>query len=188
MLIDFKGLKTENYDIPSFQLNHGEIVLVCLYGGGHYYPLKSTLIDVLTKTTNDEQITIYEPFTFAGHFREPVLRRLLYPVTVEEYINKNAGPDKAIAHKIYSEKQITNNTPVNSLNPLQQKLLSVYLTASKTKHILFDLDGLCAESSDRVYTAIKDLVKSGISAIYLDWSDQYKHDCTTYVELQWRFK
>lgn len=188
MLIDFKGLKTEDYYIPPFQLNQGEIALLYLYGGSHYYPLKSTLIEVLTKTIPDEQVTVYQPFTFVAPFKEPALRRLFYPVTVEEYIHKNAGADKTIAHRIYSEQQITRNTRVNTLSFLQRKLLSLYVTVSKTKYILFDLDGISAESSDHIYTIVKSLVESGGSAIYLDWSNQYKHDCNTYIEVQWQFK
>lgn len=188
MLINFKGLKTEDYHVPSFQLNQGEIALVYLHGGAHYYPLKYQLIDILTNASSDEQVTVHEPFTFVAPFKEPTSRRLFYPVTVEEYIHKNAGPDKTIAHKIYSKKQLTKKTYVKALNPMQHKLLSLYMTLSKTNNILFDLDGLCAESSDYIYHIVKDFVKSGVSAIYLDWSNQYKQDCNTCVELQWRFK
>ncbi len=188
MLIDFKGLKTEDHIIPPFQLNQGEMVLVYLYGGGHYYPLKSALKNVLTRRINDEQITIHEPLLFVDYFKEPTFRKMLYPVTVGEYIKKNGGPNEAIAHKIYAENQITESTRVNTLNVLQRKLLSLYVTVSKTKNIIFDLDGLSAQSSEYAYRIVKNFVKDGLSAIYIDWCDEYKNDCTTYVELQWRSK
>lgn len=161
MLIDFKGLKTEDYFIPSFQLNQGEMVLVYLYGGEHYYPLKSTLKDVLTRRTSSEKITVHEPLLFVEHFKEPALRRILYPITVAEYIRRNAGPDKAIAHKIYTENQITETTCVNGLDTLQQKLLSLYVSLSKAKHIIFDLDGLCPQSAEYMHRIVKHFVKEG---------------------------
>ena len=188
MLIDFKGLKTESYDIPPFQINQGEIVLLHLYSGSHYYPLKSTLVDILTKKISNEQATIHQPFTFVAPFKEPALRKLCYPVTVEEYISKNAGPDKIIAHNIYSEGQITGNTRINTLSFLHRKLLSLYVTVSKTQFILFDLDGLCPQNADSMYNIVKDFVKTGVSAIHLDWNDEYKSDCSNYIELQWRVK
>lgn len=188
MLIECKGIRTEDYYIPPFTLSKREIVLIYLYGGGHYYPLKHTLINAFTKTTSNKHLIIHKPLTFVRHFKEPALRKLLCPVTVQEYIDKNTDQDKAIAYKIYSEKQITANTRINTLSLLQRKLLSLYVTISKTKHILFDLDGLCPQEAEYMYAIVKDFVRTGVSAIHFDWCDEYKHDCTTYIEIQWQFK
>jgi len=37
MLIESKGIRADNFYIPPFELNQGEIVVLCLFGGQHFY-------------------------------------------------------------------------------------------------------------------------------------------------------
>ncbi len=88
MLIENKGIKIDNFYIPPFDLNVGEIVVLYLFNGQHFYETEMFLKDIFCGKTKDENVIVNKNLTFVEHFIEPKLRRLFYPVTVGNQLTK----------------------------------------------------------------------------------------------------
>ena len=185
MLIENKGIKTDTFYIPPFILNAGEIIIVNLFNGPHFYETKTFLKELLCGHTINDNIIIRQKLTFVEHFTEPVFRRFFYPVTVQEYLKKYANSDSPYATKIFDLDAINNKTKVNSLTDIQRRLLSLYATLSKTNTIIFDLAGQSIHEAQETYKIVQEVIKNEGSAILLDGYDDLKNDCTKYIELQW---
>ena len=185
MLIENKGIKTDNFYIPPFDLNVEEIIVLYLFNGQHFYDTEMFLKDIFCGNTKDENVIVHKNLTFVEHFIEPKLRRLFYPVTVGEYLKKNANLDSPYATKIYEIDWINEKTKVNTLAGNPRRLLCLYATLSKTNNIVFDLVGQDPKGAEKTYEIVKDVVKKGGSVILLDCFEDMKNDCTKYIELQW---
>ncbi len=185
MIVESKGIKTDKYYIPPFELRDGEIVVIYLYGGAHFYELKMELVDIFTGKSKNANVSIFRPLTFVEHFIEPAFRRLFYPVTVREYLKRNANSMSNFTKKIYDNKWINKKTKVHSLAWDQRKLLCLYSTLSKTTDIVFDVAGLDPQGAIKTYQIVKENIKNGGSAILIDWTDEMKNDCTKFITIEW---
>lgn len=185
MLINNKGIKTNTFYIPPFELNAGDFVVLYLYNGWHFYETEMFLKDIFCGNTENENVVVHKRLTFVEHFIEPTFRRLFYPVTVGEYLRKNANLDSPYAEKIYEIEWINKKTKVNTLAGNPRRLLSLYATLSKIDNIIFDISGVGPQDAKEIYKIVKETVKKGGSAILLDGFDDLKNDCTKYIELQW---
>lgn len=185
MLIENKGIKTTDFYIPPFDLNSGEIVVLFLFNGQHFYETEMFLKDIFCGRTKDENVVVNKSLTFVEHFIESKLRGLFFPVTVGEYLKKNANPESPYAAKIYEIEWIKENTKVNTLAGNPRRLLCLYATLSKTDNIVFDIVGQDPIGAEETYKVVKEVVKKGGSAILLDGFNDMKNDCTKYIELQW---
>lgn len=188
MLIENKGIQTDTFYIPSFELNEGEIVVLYLFNGQHFYDTEMFLKDIFSGKTTDENVVVNKNLTFVDHFIEPKLRRLLYPVTVGEYLRCNANFDSPFATKIYEIEWINEKTKVNTLAGHPRRLLTLYATLSKTNNIIFDMVGQDPNGAEETYEIVKKVVENGGSAILLDCFEDMKNDCTKYIELEWTKK
>jgi len=188
MLIKNKGIKTNTFYIPPFDLNVGEIIVLYLFNGSHFYETEMFLKDIFIGKTKDKNVVVNQKLTFVEHFIEPKFRRLFYPMTVSEYLEKNANQNSPYASKIYQIDWINEKTKVNTLPGNPRRLLSLYATLSKTKNIIFDVAGQDPQGAERTYKIVKEVVSNGGSAILLDGFEDMKKDCTKYVELQWNKK
>lgn len=188
MLIESKGIKTDTYYIPPFELREGELVIIYLYGGTHYFDLKTQLADIFTGKKRNDNVNIFRPLTFVEHFKESTFRRLFCPVTVEEYLSKNANSKNNLATKIYGIDWISKKTKVNTLASTPRKLLCMFSTLSKTNDIVFDLAGLDPQGALETYRIVKDTIRNGGSAILIDWADDMKDDCTKFISIEWTKK
>ncbi|PIF46327.1 hypothetical protein CLU96_3357 [Chryseobacterium sp. 52] len=186
MLLENKGIKTDTFYIPPFDLNVGEIVVLNLFQGAHFYETEMLIREILCGRIPNENVIIHQNLTFAEHFFESKIRSFFYPVTVGEYLKKNANPDSPYATKIYETEWINKKTKVNTLAGNPRKSLSLYATLSKTENIVFDLRGQDPQGAKETYTIVKAVVKNGGSAILLDGFNEMKNDCTKYIEIQWK--
>lgn len=183
-LIKNYGLKTDLFYLPPFELKANEIVVINIFEGGLFYDTEMFLKDIFTGKTQNENITVLEPLTFVEHIIEPTLRRLLYPITVDEYLRKKASLNSSFYSKIYETPFITKKTKVNSLAGTYRKQLSLYAQLSVTNKILLDLVGVDPQGVDKIYSLIKENIRSGGACILLDKTDDMKSDCNHYIELQ----
>jgi hypothetical protein len=183
MILESKGIKTDKYYIPPFELQEGEIVVIYLYGGAHYYDLKMELVDIFTGKIKNACVNIIRPLTFVKYFIEPAFRRIFYPVTVSEYLKRNGNSKSNFATKIYDNKCITKKTKVHSLAWNLRRLLCLYSTLSKTTDIVFDVAGLDPKGAEETYQIVKENIKNGGSAIFIDWTDDMKNDCTKFITI-----
>lgn len=185
MLIENKGIQTDLFYVPPFTLNEGEIIVINLFNGAHFHETKMFLKDIFCGKTHHESTIIHKKMTFAEHFRESKFRYIFYPMTVGEYLKKNANPASPYALKIYETEGINKKIKVNTLTGSPRRLLSLYTTLSNTNNIIFDLVGLGPDGAKENYKIVKEVVKKGGSAILLDGYDDMKNYCTKYIELQW---
>ncbi len=188
MIVESKGIKTDQYYIPPFELREGELVVIYLYGGAHYYDLKKELVDIFTGKTRHDKVNIFRPLTFVNHFKESVFGRLFYPVTVGEYLSKNANAKSNFASRIYDIARISKRTKVNTLERNAEKLLCLYSTLSKSTNIVFDLSGQDPQGALETYNIVKDSIRNGGSAILIDWANDMKYDCTKFITIEWTKK
>ncbi len=186
MIIENKGIKKDNYFIPPFELNKGELIVLYLFGGQHFYPTKMYLKDIFTGKLKDENVLVNMPLKFVDYFVEPRWRSLFYPITVGEYLKENANLNSEYATKIYeTHNWITTKTKVHSLPGTPRKQLCLFERLSKSKNIIFDLEGQDPLGVEETYKFVKENIKNGGSGILLDWADDMKNDCTKFIELQW---
>jgi len=185
MILQNKGIQTEKFHIPSFELKAGELVVLHLFNGAHFYETEMLLKNIFCGNVKNENVEIYKELTFVEYFKEPKLREIFHPITVGEYLKKNANLNNSYSTKIYETKWINKKTKVNSLVGNSRKSLSLYATLSKTNNIIFDVAGQDPIGAQQTYDIVKDEVKKGGSAILLDAFDDMKNDCTKYIELEW---
>jgi hypothetical protein len=184
MLIDFKGLKTNDFYIPPFTLSEGEIIVLNLQNGMHFYELSMWIKDLFTQKIKHESIIVNSPLSFVDYFKESFWRRNVFPVTVKEFLKKNADAKSNYAGKIYDITWITDATRVNTLAGTPRKMLTLYATLSKTNNIVFDLSGVDPIGGEQIYDIVKAVVKNGGSAILLDHCPEMKNNCTRYLEVE----
>lgn len=185
MLIENKGIRTDSFYIPPFELNEGEIIVLNLLGGQHFYETEMYLKDIFCGKSKNEDVLVHKRLAFVAHFLEPQFSRLFYPMTVGRYLKKNANFDSPFATKIYETDWIKERTKVNTLAGNPRKLLSLYATLSNTDCTVFDVVGQGLQGARDTYKIVKNVVKNGGSAILLDCFGDFKNDCTKYIELQW---
>ena len=170
MIIESKGIKTDKYFIPPFHLQQGEIVIIYLYHGAHFYDTEMELVKIFTSKTFHQNVKICKPLTFIADFKESKLRHLFYPVTAGEYSVDNS---------------IDNKIKVRTLSRYQQKLLSLYAAFTHSAAIVFDLRGLGAIEAEETYEVVKTYVKNGGAAILLEGYNEMKDDCTKFITIEW---
>lgn len=185
MILQNKGIQTEKFYLPPFELKAGELIVLHLFSGAHFYETEMLLKNIFCGNIIDENIQIYGKMTFVEHFREPKIRRIFCPVTVGEYLKQNSNLNSLYSSKIYEIEWIKKKTKVNTLAGNPRRLLSIYATLSKTNNIIFDVAGQDPIGAKEIYEIVKNEVKKGGSAILLDSFDDMKNDCTKYIEIQW---
>lgn len=186
MLIENQGIKKDNYLIPPFVLKEGEIIVLHIFGGQHFHRTELYLKDIFTGKVKHENVIVYKPLTFVEDIFEPRWRSLFFPITVGEYLKKNANLNNEYATKIYETNNwITKKTKIHHLAGTLRKQLSVLATLSKSKNIVFDLVGQDPLGAEEIYKFVKENVKNGGSGILIDWTDDMKNDCTQFIQLQW---
>jgi hypothetical protein len=185
MILQNKGIQTTSFYIPPFDLNEGEIIVINLFNGRHFHETEMFLKDLFISKTKNKNVRLFNLFAFVEHFFESPFRRLFYPVTVKEYLKKNADLRNSFATKIYEIKWISEKTKVNCLATMPGMLLRLYAALSKKKNIVFDLVGLDPQDAQEIYALVRQNVRNGGSAILLDHCKDRSMNCSKYIELQW---
>ncbi|MCC9073724.1 hypothetical protein LNQ49_19265 [Flavobacterium sp. F-65] len=185
MIIENKGIKTDTFYIPPFNLEKGEVVVLYLHNCSESYDVEMLLKSIFCGTVKDENVIIHKKLKFVEHFKESNLRRYFCPITVGEYLRKNTDLNSSFSEKIFETNWITNKTKVNTLPGNPRKLLSLYATLSKTKNIVFDLVGQDPQGVEFAFEMVKEAVKNDGSAILFYHFDGLKEHCSKYIELEW---
>ncbi|RBL91950.1 hypothetical protein [Chitinophaga flava] len=183
-ILSSRGFKIAEYFIPPFVLNEGEIVILKPFNRPDWYELEMSLVDTLTGKVPEENVVITVPLTFVPRFSVSWFRRRFYPVTVREYLKKNADLSSQYADRIYEDSYITPRTDINTLAGNPWKLLTIYAALSRFDHILFDLAGVDPMGGKEVFGIVKEHVKKGGAAILLDHWAEFRGDCDRLVEIE----
>lgn len=64
MQLENKGLTIDNFFIPPFTIDKGEILTIYMFGGAHFFPLEKKLADIFTGKVNNDNVKIYGQFHF----------------------------------------------------------------------------------------------------------------------------
>lgn len=64
MLLENKGLTIDNFFVPPFTIDKGEILIIYMFGGAHFFPLEKKLVDIFTGKVNNDNVKIYGQFHF----------------------------------------------------------------------------------------------------------------------------
>ncbi|WP_166921150.1 hypothetical protein [Flavobacterium poyangense] len=185
LLIESKGIKTDQYYIPPFELREGEVVIIYLQAGPFFDILKEQLTAIFTGKVQHENVRIIKPLTFAEPFHESTFKRIFNPVTVNRYLRKNANLNSVFLSEIFAIDAFAKKDKVKNLDTSQQKRLSLCSVFSKTRNIVFDLRGEGALYFAKTYKFVKDEIKNGGAAILIDWSNELKNDCSKFITLEW---
>ncbi|WP_131474474.1 hypothetical protein [Flavobacterium sp. KMS] len=185
LIIECKGIKTDQYFIPPFELREGEFVVVCLYSGPCFDEIKKQLTDILTGRVHRKNVKIYKHLTFAEPFAESFFRRIFYPVTVGSYLKKNADVNNPIVSKIFEIDTFTKKDKMKNLETSQKKRISLSAVFSRTKNIVFDMRGEGALQFTKTLELVKDEIKSEGAAILIDWVADLRNDCSKFIAIEW---
>lgn len=183
MLINFPKQNFNNFIVPAFQINEGEIVVIELPGGALFQPLLSKLKSILTGT--DSPIEINSEFRFVEHFKESFLNYHFAPVTIGKYHQKHANKHNPVYEKIYNTPSLATRTKVNTLAADVRKKLELYTTLSWTNHLIFDLTGTDPKGGTDLFGAVKQAIIPNGAAILVDLCDEFKDQCTTFIKVNY---
>ncbi|RUT69840.1 hypothetical protein D0817_14585 [Flavobacterium cupreum] len=185
LIIESKGIKTNHYFIPPFELRKGELVTIFLQGGAHFDDMKAQLTAIFTGKAHHENIKIFKPLTFAESFKESKFRRIFNPTSVFVYLKRNANPKDIVISKIFEIDTFSKKDKMKDLDTSQKKRLSLCLVFSKTKNIVFDLRGEGPVGANKTVEFVKDEIKNDGAAILIDWADDMKDNCSKFIAIEW---
>ena len=185
IVLENKGIKTDAFYIPPFVLHEGEIVVLFLYNGQHFYDTEMYLKDIFCGNVKHENVTLHKNMTFVDFFRESNFKDIFFPSTINRYLDKHADLSNPFLVKLFNDKYVTRKTRMNKLGGTQRKLLNLYVTLSKTKDIVFDVVGLDSQGALLTFNLVEETVKNGGSAILFDGFNDMKEHALKYIELEW---
>jgi len=185
LIIESKGIKTDQYFIPPFELRKGELVVIYLEAGTHFNDLKGQLIAIFTGVVEHENVKVIKRLTFAEPFKESFFKGIFNPIKVGRYLKKHGNVNDPIVSKIFEIDTFTLKDKVKDLQTSEQKRLSLTAVFSKTKNVVFDLRGEGAYFFFKTYEFAKDEIKNEGSAILIDWSNELKNDCSKFITIEW---
>ncbi|MEH0157093.1 hypothetical protein V6R21_23430 [Limibacter armeniacum] len=184
MILSNEGFEIGDFIIPSFKLNEGEIIRLCLYGGSHFFPLEDELTKILMGIIPNPHIKLFQKIAFAEHVYPHGFKEYFCPLTIERYLKQN-GQANFEDLKLFSGLDYTSpKTKVVTLPGNQRKWLSIVSKLSLTKNIIFDLVGQDPMGATITLEVIKSLLDQGYSAIFLDNFDdlEMKFDQEYYIK------
>jgi len=185
MLISFPEQNFNNFIVPTFQINEGEIVVIELPGGALFQPLLSKLKRMLTCTVTDSPVVINSEFRFVEQFKESFLNYHFSPVTIGKYHQKHANKDNPVYEKIYHTPSLTRRTKINTLAGDVRKKLELYTTLSWTNHLILDLTGVDPKGGTDIFGIIKQAIIPNGATILIDFCDEFKDQCTTFIKVNY---
>ncbi|MFB9079631.1 hypothetical protein ACFFLS_07065 [Flavobacterium procerum] len=185
LLIKCKGIRTNAYFIPPFELREGELVFLYLHNGPHYQNIKTELLDIFTGKIKNENVIISKSLTYVDYFRESKFRNLFFPLRVGNYLKKKANLESKFIEKIYEFPWINKETKIEDLYWNSKRLLSLYATFSTTKYIIFELAGQGGADASEMVDIIKNEIRKEGAAILLDWSPDMKDNCDKFIASEW---
>lgn len=185
IVLENKGIKTDTFYIPPFVLYEGEIVVLFLYNGQHFYDTEVFLKDIFCGKIKNENVILHRNMRFVEYFRRSYFRDTFFPLTVGRYLKKNANPKSPFSSKIYEDEWIKRETKLEKLPGTPRKLLTLYAVLSKTKDIIFDVAGLDYQGAVLTFKMVEETVKDGGSAILFNGFDDMKQHASKYIVIEW---
>ncbi|MCI9844272.1 hypothetical protein [Flavobacterium pectinovorum] len=185
LLIESKGIRTDHYFIPPFELREGELVIIFMENSSCFEDIKSQLVTIFAGTKEHENVNVIKPLTFAKPIKESRLKGMFNPISVGRYLKRNADTRNSVVSRIFEIDTFTKKDKIKNLDTSERKRLSLCAVFSKTKNVSFDLRGEGAAYFAKTYEFVKDQIKEEGAAILIDWTDDLKNDCTKFITIEW---
>lgn len=185
ILIECKGISTDLFSLPPFILHKGKTIGIYT-GNNEPHSAEQYLTAIFTGKVEHKNTIVYKNFTFVDYIWESEWRRIFYPITVGEYLKKNADPNSHYSKKIYEYEWINKKTKLNSLPGNPRKLLSLYSVISKKTNIIIDFVGQDTQGIILASKVIQEEIKKGSSAVLFDSFRDLKNSCDHYLEIEWK--
>jgi hypothetical protein len=183
-VVQTSGTTIDDFYIPPFTVDNGDIVVVQLPSGPYFYGLLLRLVEILTGKKKDETVDLKDQFKFVEHIEESRWTSFIHPMTVGRYINKYGNPDNDVAKRIYEFEDLKPKTKIVRMPGNHRKLLSLLTTQSWTDKIVFDLMGVDPVGGQRTFDIVKSKIGNSGAAILIDSYDDFKNDCTKFVKFE----
>jgi hypothetical protein len=185
MLIMFSEQIVDKFLVPSFILSKGDILIIKFPNVPYFRPVELKMIDMLTGKQHNDLIKINTPLKYVEHIVEKSFWYRFFPMTVGGYLDKYANKSNPIYKTIYESKWITAKTQIQTIPGNPRRQLSLYATLSWTNNIIFDFSGVDPHGGQQIYSFVKAVTQSGGSAILFDFTDDFKNDCTIFIEAKY---
>ncbi|REG88757.1 hypothetical protein [Flavobacterium aquicola] len=176
MLLSFKEQIIEDFLIPSFILNEGEIIILEIPNGVEFQKISSRLIEILTEICSE--------IKYVEHFKENSFLNKLFPTTIGQYLKK-CNKNSTYTNKIYEIEWMKPEIKINSLAGSYRRLLSLYKTLTFTKSIIIDLLGVDPIGGIEIYKILKQNQKENGSTILFDSCNEFEKDCTNFIRVKY---
>ncbi len=176
MLLNFPEQIIDDFIIPAFTANEGEIIIIEILGGPKFRNLTLKLNSVFT-TQNSS-------FKYVEHIQTNSLLRFIFPLTVEKYLT-NCGPNIFYRNKIYEVNWMKPKIKVNTLAGSLKRLLSLYKTLTFTKNIIIDLVGVDPIGGVEIYQILKNNKNEKGTTILFDTCNEFENDCSKFIKVKY---
>lgn len=185
LILESKGIKTDQYFIPPFELCEGELIIIYMENHRYLEDMKLELVSILAGMKKHKNVQVLKPLTFAKSIEESMLRRVINPMSVGRYLKRNANLESSVVSRIFEIDTFTKKDKIKNLNTSERKRLSLCSVFSKTKNVSFDLRGEGVNFYLKTYEFVKQEVKNGGAAILVDWCDDLKNNCSKFITIEW---
>ncbi len=181
ILIESQGISTDLFSLPPFILRKGEIIGIYT-GNNDSHPTEQYLTTIFTGKEEYINTIVYKNFAFVDYIWESNWRRLLFPITVGEYLKKHSNINNPYSQKIYEIEWINKKTKINRLPGNPRKLLSLYSVLSKKENIIIDFAG----QDKQGMIMVAEIIKKEGSAILFDAFNTLENYCDQYIKIEWK--
>lgn len=183
MLIESKGFSLDNYYVPPFYLQKGELLIVDINRNVPFLRFELLLANILLGKESDENITINSPFLFTGRdWNESWFKSTFKPTTVKQYMSQYIPHYRNIIETInyldHNFLDLNGEDRMSSLEGTPFRLISIFTALAKSKYIFTDMIGLDPNGTRLTWDIINENIENGGSCIILDqseWSNYIKY-------------
>jgi len=176
MLLSFKEQIINDFLIPSFILNEGEIIIIEIPPGVEFQKISLKLIEILTEMSSE--------IKYVEHFKQNSFFTVLFPLTVGRYL-KGCDENSVYKNKIYEIEWLKPKTKINSIAGSYKRMLSLFKTLTFTKNIIIDLVGVDPIGGIEIYKILKQNQKENGSVILFDSCNEFEKDCTNFIRAKY---
>lgn len=184
MIAKSEGFEIENFRIPPFELNEGELIRLCLYGGGHFFDLEMELVNLFSGKYEHSKLTMNQNMEFVEHIKTKGLRDSIFPLTVGKYLSKNGQATTEELKKAFRLDYISSKTKVKTLAGNPRKWLSLISKLSRPDKIIFDVVGQDPLGAEKTVEFIKEYIDKGGAAILLDNYEDLESKCVKNLKVE----
>ncbi len=190
-MIRSAGLCIDNFFIPPFCVEKGELLIIELPAGGYFPALLFKMVDLLIGKEVHKNVAAEERFRYIERIPSDSLVGRIFPMTIRRYIAKYGSPHgREDIYKLLwanmppGSQAIEQDTRITELSETSRRLLSLFTVCSWTDRIVFDLWGVDPAGAEHIYAIVKSRVAKSGAAVLVDYTDEFRNDCSRWVRYE----